>query len=177
MRLKVLCILAVLLCSASAALGAVRIRIKDGKRIIYNDGVGPSSREVLGKSDSWLAARIATPSLYDGLIADAARENSLDPKLVKSVVLIDTACTTFSIRRRTSPEALGISHTCWRPTPETSLGRSRPTTRARRPWPAMAACRRSTRRASTSSRGWPPTTASLRSAEASASPRERRGEA
>ncbi len=100
MRLKVLCILAVLLCSASAALGAVRIRIKDGKRIIYNDGVGPSSREVLGKSDSWLAARIATPSLYDGLIADAARENSLDPKLVKSVVLIESAFNPAAVSRK-----------------------------------------------------------------------------
>ena len=100
MRLKVLCILAVLLCSASAALGAVRIGIKDGKRIIYNDGVGPSSREVLGKSDSWLAARIATPSLYDGLIADAARENSLDPKLVKSVVLIESAFNPAAVSRK-----------------------------------------------------------------------------
>jgi soluble lytic murein transglycosylase-like protein len=100
MRLKVLCVLAVLLCGASAASGAVRIGTKDGKRIIYNDGVGPSSREVLGKSDSWLAARIATPSLYDGLIADAARENSLDPKLVKSVVLIESAFNPAAVSRK-----------------------------------------------------------------------------
>jgi hypothetical protein len=100
MRLKALCILAVLLCSASAVRGGVRIGIKDGKRIIYNDGVGPSSREVLGKSDSWLAARIATPSLYDGLIADVARENSLDPKLVKSVVLIESAFNPAAVSRK-----------------------------------------------------------------------------
>ncbi len=100
MRLKALCILAVFLCSASAAWGAVRIGIKDGKRIIYNDGVGPSSREVLEKSDSWLAARIATPSLFDGLIADAARENSLDPKLVKSVVLIESAFNPAAVSRK-----------------------------------------------------------------------------
>ncbi len=100
MRLKVICGLAVLLCSASAASGTVRIGIKDGKRIIYNDGVGPSSREALAKSDSWLAARIATPSLYDGLIADAARDNSLDPKLVKSVVLIESAFNPAAVSRK-----------------------------------------------------------------------------
>lgn len=91
MRLKALCTLAVLLCAASAASGEVRIGMKAGKRVIFNDGIGRSSREALGRSDSWLAARIATPSLYDGLIADAARRNSLDPKLVKSVVLIESA--------------------------------------------------------------------------------------
>jgi hypothetical protein len=100
MRLKALGVLAVLLCGASAASGAVRIGIKDGKRVIYNDGIGESSREVLGRSDAWLAARIATPSLYDGLIAHAARENSLDPKLVKSVVLIESAFNPAAVSRK-----------------------------------------------------------------------------
>ena len=100
MRLRLLCVLAVLLCVASAASGAVRIGIKGGKRVIYNDGVGPSSREALGKSDSWLAARIATPSLYDGLIAEAARQNSLDPRLVKSVVLIESAFNPAAVSRK-----------------------------------------------------------------------------
>jgi Transglycosylase SLT domain len=100
MRLKALCVLAILLCGASAASGAVRIGIKDGKRVIFNDGMGPSSREALGKSDAWLAARIATPSLYDGLIADAARRNSLDPRLVKSVVLIESAFNPAAVSRK-----------------------------------------------------------------------------
>jgi hypothetical protein len=100
MRLKALCLIAVLLCSAPAAWGTVRIGVKDGKRIIYNDGVGPSSREALGKSESWLAARIATPSLYDGLIADAAHRNSLDPRLVKSVVLIESAFNPAAVSRK-----------------------------------------------------------------------------
>jgi soluble lytic murein transglycosylase-like protein len=102
MRQKALAgiVLALCIAPASGMQGAVRIGIKNGKRIIYNDGVGPSSREVLGKSDSWLAARIATPSLYDGLIADAARENSLDPKLVKSVVLIESAFNPAAVSRK-----------------------------------------------------------------------------
>ncbi|HLN57491.1 MAG TPA: lytic transglycosylase domain-containing protein [Thermoanaerobaculia bacterium] len=100
MRLRLFCVLAVLLCVTSAAAAAVRIGIKGGKRVIYNDGVGPSSREALGKSDSWLAARIATPSLYDGLIADAARRNSLDPRLVKSVVLIESAFNPAAVSRK-----------------------------------------------------------------------------
>jgi soluble lytic murein transglycosylase-like protein len=100
MRLKAVCVLAVLLCGASAASGAVRIGMKDGKRVIYNDGTGSSSREALGKSDAWLAARIATPSLYDGMIADAAHRNSLDPKLVKSVVLIESAFNPAAVSRK-----------------------------------------------------------------------------
>ena len=99
MRLRLLCVLAVLLCVASAASGAVRIGIKGGKRVIYNDGVGPSSREVLGKSDSWLAARIATPSLYDGLIADAARS---------SAALAATTPMSAAVREASEPPNLPI---------------------------------------------------------------------
>ncbi len=100
MRLKALCMLGIFLCGAGAASGAVRIGMRDGKRVIYNDGKGSSSREALGRSDAWLAARIATPSLYDGLIADAARENSLDPRLVKSVVLIESAFNPAAVSRK-----------------------------------------------------------------------------
>ncbi len=100
MRLRPLGALALLLCFASAAPAAVRIGMKDGKRVIYNDGVGSSSREALAKSDAWLAARIATPSLYDDLITDAARRNSIDPKLVKSVVLIESAFNPAAVSRK-----------------------------------------------------------------------------
>ncbi len=102
MRPKAMAGLVLALCIAptGAMHGAVRIGIRNGKRVIYNDGIGESSREALGRSDAWLAARIATPSLYDGLIANAARENSLDPKLVKSVVLIESAFNPAAVSRK-----------------------------------------------------------------------------
>ncbi len=102
MRLRGAAVLSLLLwiAPAGAIHGAVRIGIRGGKRVIYNDGVGPSSREALGRSDSWLAVRVALPSLYDGLIAEAARENSLDPKLVKSVVLIESAFDPAAVSRK-----------------------------------------------------------------------------
>jgi soluble lytic murein transglycosylase-like protein len=100
MKLKALCLLGIVLCTAPSASGAVRIGLRGGKRVIYNDGVGSSSREVLARSDGWLAARVATPSLYDGLIADAARSSAIDPKLVKSVVLIESAFNPAAVSRK-----------------------------------------------------------------------------
>jgi soluble lytic murein transglycosylase-like protein len=91
MRPRSLALAATLLCSAAVASGAVRIGVKGGKRFIYNDGVGSSAREALAYSDAWLAARVETPSLYDSLIEDAARSNAIDPRLVKSVMLIESA--------------------------------------------------------------------------------------
>jgi soluble lytic murein transglycosylase-like protein len=100
MKLKALCLLGIVLCTAPSASGAVRIGLRGGKRVIYNDGVGSSSREVLARSDGWLAARVATPSLFDGLIADAARSSAIDPKLVKSVVLIESAFNPAAVSRK-----------------------------------------------------------------------------
>ena len=100
MKLKALIVLGIVLCTAPSASGAVRIGLKGGKRVIYNDGVGSSSREALARSDGWLAARVATPSLYDGLIADAARSSAIDPKLVKSVVLIESAFNPEAVSRK-----------------------------------------------------------------------------
>lgn len=91
MRSRSLALAAILLCGAAAASGAVRIGVKGGKRFIYNDGVGSSVREALAYSDAWLASRVETPSLYDALIEDAARSNAIDPRLVKSVMLIESA--------------------------------------------------------------------------------------
>jgi soluble lytic murein transglycosylase-like protein len=102
MRLRILGVAALMLwiAPAGAIHGAVRIGLKGGKRVIYNDGVGSSSREALARSDGWLAARVATPSLYDGMIADAARSSAIDPKLVKSVVLIESAFNPAAVSRK-----------------------------------------------------------------------------
>jgi soluble lytic murein transglycosylase-like protein len=100
MRLRALCALAVLLGVAGPASATVRIAFKDGKRIIYNDGIGESSRAALGKGDGWLAARVAMPSYYDEAIVRCARASSIDPKLVKSVVLIESAFDPRAVSRK-----------------------------------------------------------------------------
>ena len=100
MRLRALCALGILLGAAASASAAVRIAVKDGKRIIYNDGIGESSRAALGKTDGWLASRVATPSFYDETIVRCARASSIDPKLVKSVVLIESAFDPRAVSRK-----------------------------------------------------------------------------
>lgn len=100
MKLKALTVLGIALCVAPSAFGVVRLVIRDGKRIIYNDGIGSTPREALARSDGWLAARVATPSLYDGAIAEAARSNAIDPKLVKTVMLIESAFNPAAVSRK-----------------------------------------------------------------------------
>jgi len=67
---------------------------------VYNDGIGESVHAALGRSDAWLQSRVAIPSLYDGLIDDAAREHALDPKLVKSVMLVESAFNPAAVSRK-----------------------------------------------------------------------------
>jgi hypothetical protein len=100
MRVKALSVLAILLCGTSALSGTVRIGFKNGKRVIYNDGVGESSHAALAWSDAWLAARVATPSFYDDVITQEARSNAIDPKLVKTVVLIESAFDPRAVSRK-----------------------------------------------------------------------------
>ena len=100
MRWRALSALALFLCGVSAASATVRIGMRGGKRVIYNDGVGESARAALGRSDAWLAARVATPSLYDEDIVLAARSNGLDPRLVKSVMLIESAFDPRAVSRK-----------------------------------------------------------------------------
>ena len=100
MKHRILCALLILASGVGSALGTVRVGMKGGKRVIYNDGIGESSREALARSDAWLAARVATPSLYDDLIADAARSSAVDPKLVKSVMLIESAFDPRAVSRK-----------------------------------------------------------------------------
>ena len=60
---------------AAAAMPAqVRVTVKDGRRVIYNDG--PAN---IRASDSWLASRVRQPSAYDGLIEAAARATTSIP--------------------------------------------------------------------------------------------------
>jgi soluble lytic murein transglycosylase-like protein len=100
MNVKACVALAAAFCCAPSAPAAVRIVVQDGKTVIYNDGVGESAHAVLRESDGWLSSRIAIPSLYDGLINDAARVNALDPKLVKSVMLIESAFNPRAVSRK-----------------------------------------------------------------------------
>ena len=100
MKRRVFCALAILLCGASVSLATVRIGTKAGKRVIYNDGIGETSREALRWNDAWLATRVATPSLYDEVIERAASTFAVDPKLVKSVMLIESAFDPRAVSRK-----------------------------------------------------------------------------
>ena len=73
---------------------------RDGKTIISNDGVGESAHTALAESDAWLASRVGSPSQYDGLISEVALAHSLDPKLVKAVMLIESAFNPAAVSRK-----------------------------------------------------------------------------
>ena len=100
MKLRSVVVIGALLALSGTAMGTVRVGIKDGRHFIYNDGVGSSPHETLRQSGTWLAARVAIPSLYDGLIEDASRVASVDPRLVKSVMLIESAFNPAAISRK-----------------------------------------------------------------------------
>jgi soluble lytic murein transglycosylase-like protein len=91
--------LVALACSLAAG-AVVRIEVRDGKTIVYNDGIGEASHAALAESDEWLTSRIRIPSLYDGLIDQAAQINAIDPKLVKSVMLIESAFNPVARSRK-----------------------------------------------------------------------------
>ena len=78
----------------------MRIGVKDGKRYIYNDGSDSAPHESLRHSGAWLTSRMSLPSLYDDLIDDAARAAAVDPKLVKCVMLIESAFNPGAISRK-----------------------------------------------------------------------------
>lgn len=92
MRSKTFIALAVLFALAAPCVAKVRIVVKDGKKLVYNDGVGekraPSGKRSTG--DAWLAARLSKPSDYDHLINQAASNHSVDPRLVKAVALVES---------------------------------------------------------------------------------------
>lgn len=95
-RSKTLFALAVLFAFTATGSARVRVAVLNGKRVIYNDGVGEKSPIAGGRRRSsaadpqWLATRIARPSAFDPLINQAANDHSLDPRLVKSVMLVES---------------------------------------------------------------------------------------
>jgi soluble lytic murein transglycosylase-like protein len=94
MRSKTLFALAILFALAASGSAKVRIAVQNGKRVIYNDGVGEKTATAGRKrsvgEQQWLAARITGPSEFDPLITRAANDHSLDPRLVKSVMLVES---------------------------------------------------------------------------------------
>lgn len=95
MRSRALLLAGLVLAAAGAAPAQVRVALRDGKRVIYNDG--PAN---LRASETWLAARVRQPSAYDDLIKAAARESDVDPKLVKSVMLVESGFNPAAISRK-----------------------------------------------------------------------------
>jgi soluble lytic murein transglycosylase-like protein len=95
MKTRTLLMLGVLAVSASAARGEVRLKIEGGRHVIYNDG--PAK---LRASEDWLAARMQKASGFDELIESSAREFSVDPKLVKSVMLVESGFNPAAISRK-----------------------------------------------------------------------------
>ena len=94
MRSKTLFALAILFAIAANGSAKVRTAVQNGKTVIYNDGIGEKTATIGRKRSAgeqqWLAARITRPSDYDSLIARSANHHSLDPRLVKSVMLVES---------------------------------------------------------------------------------------
>jgi soluble lytic murein transglycosylase-like protein len=95
MKLRALALLGIFSAFAPAAWAEVRMVVKDGRRLIYNDG--PAN---IGASEEWLAARMQRASSYDGLIDAAAREHDVDPKLVKAVMLVESGFNPGAVSKK-----------------------------------------------------------------------------
>lgn len=95
MKIRTLLGLGVLAAIASAASGEVRVKVQGGRHVIYNDG--PAK---LGASEDWLAARVRRASAFDDLIEASAQENAVDPKLVKSVMLVESGFNPAAISKK-----------------------------------------------------------------------------
>jgi soluble lytic murein transglycosylase-like protein len=90
----------VLSLAASAAEAVVRVVVIDGKKVITNDGIGEPAALGERLSGGWSAARVAAPSRFDDLIASAAREHALDPRLLKSVMLFESGFNPKAVSRK-----------------------------------------------------------------------------
>ena len=95
MKARITLLAGILVAAAAVSSAQVRVVVKDGRHVIYNDG--PAN---LAASESWLADRVLRACAYDELIASAARDNSVDPKLVKSVMLIESGFNPAAISKK-----------------------------------------------------------------------------
>ena len=95
MKARITLLAGILVAAAAVSQAQVRVVVKDGRHVIYNDG--PAN---LAASESWLADRVLRACAYDELIASAARDNSVDPKLVKSVMLIESGFNPAAISKK-----------------------------------------------------------------------------
>jgi len=95
MKLRALALLGILFAFRTAASAEVRMVVKDGRRFIYNDG--PAN---IGASDEWLASRVQRASDFDGLIDAAALANDVDPRLVKSVMLVESGFNPNAVSKK-----------------------------------------------------------------------------
>jgi soluble lytic murein transglycosylase-like protein len=90
----------VLSLAASTAAAVVRVVVISGKKVIMNDGIGEPAASGERSSGEWSAARVAAPSRFDDLIAAAAREHALDPRLLKSVMLFESGFNPKAVSRK-----------------------------------------------------------------------------
>jgi soluble lytic murein transglycosylase-like protein len=95
MKRRSLAFAGILVAVAFAASAEVRVGVREGRHLIYNDG--PAK---IMASEDWLAARVLRASAYDDLIDSAARDNAVDPKLVKSVMLVESGFNPAAISRK-----------------------------------------------------------------------------
>jgi soluble lytic murein transglycosylase-like protein len=86
-------ILFALACSRAAA--QVRVVVRDGRTVLVNDGPARAAA-----SPEWLASRVSQASAYDDLITRAAGENAVDPRLVKSVMLVESGFDPAAVSRK-----------------------------------------------------------------------------
>lgn len=101
MRWKTLVALGILSLLAAPGSAKVRIVVQNGKKVIFNDGVGEKRPAGARRTnDQWLASRISRPSEYDNLISNAAENHSLDPRLVKSVMLVESGFNASAVSRK-----------------------------------------------------------------------------
>jgi len=101
MRSKTLIALGILFALAAPGRAKVRIVVQNGKKVIFIDGVGEKRPAGAKRSnDQWLATRISRPSPYDSLISRAAADHSVDPRLVKSVMLVESGFDASAVSRK-----------------------------------------------------------------------------
>jgi hypothetical protein len=101
MRWKTLVALGILSLLAAPGSAKVRIVVQNGKKVIVNDGVGEKRPAGARRTnDQWLASRISRPSAYDNLITNAAENHSLDPRLVKSVMLVESGFNASAVSNK-----------------------------------------------------------------------------